>query len=276
MEKTIKGIPLFYEEHGEGKPILCIHGYSLDHRMMTGCMEPLLKNITGYRRIYVDLPGMGQTPSAWVKTSEDMLEVLTLFIDAVFPEENFLIAGESFGGFLTLGLIDKLNERIDGAVLLCPLITHECYSNKLPERQIIYKSDELASPEENAEIKDFLNFAVIATPEMFERYQREIATGYNLSDKEFLFNGGFTGSVPALDSLYKTLKFDKPACIITGRQDHCVGYSYAYQLLENFPRATFAILDCAGHSLQLESEQLFSQLIMDWLWRVDSRNESTR
>ena len=270
MVCSVKDIPVYYEEYGEGKPILFIHGYSLDHRMMTGCMEPIFITEQNFRRIYIDLPGMGQTPCGWVKTSEDMLEILVDFINAVIGNGNLFVAGQSFGGFLTLGLIDRISERIDGTVLLCPLTTYECLNNgTLPEEDILFKSMELDL--ENPDEKEYAEYAVIVTPEGFERYKNEIQSGIKAADSAFLFNGGFSGSVPRLDNLYKTLKFDKPACIITGRQDNAAGYSYANQLLDGFPRATFAVLDCAGHNLQIESaaaSAVFEQLIRDWIWRV--------
>ncbi|MCL2698379.1 MAG: alpha/beta hydrolase [Oscillospiraceae bacterium] len=274
MTCLVKGIPINYVEHGEGKPVLCIHGYSLDHRMMTGCMEPVFNEIphVKYRRIYIDLPGMGQTPSGRVKTSEDMLEVIIGFIEAVIPNGNFLIAGESFGGFMTLGLISRIPERIDGVVLICPFITHECIgSSRLPEKPVLYKSKDFEALNNDSDISSFMSMAVIATPEIFRRYKDEILSGIRIADSEFLFNGGFTGAVPELDNLYKTISFDKPVCIITGRQDHAAGYSYAYELIDRFPRATFAVLDCAGHNLQIENEAMFNQLIKDWLRRTQKK-----
>ncbi len=41
------------------RPIVLIHGFTLDHRLMSGCMEPIFQNRTGWRRIYLDLPFAG-------------------------------------------------------------------------------------------------------------------------------------------------------------------------------------------------------------------------
>ena len=269
---SIEDIPVYYEEYGEGKPVLCIHGYGIDHRAMSGCLEPVFAQSTGYRRIYLDLPGMGKTPSAkWVQTSENMLEVIIAFIDQVIAGENFLIAGQSYGGFLTLNLIKKMPERIDGTFLWCPLVTHKCFKDNklLPKHRVLFKSEDLPSPEEDPDFDGFLDYAVIATPEAFGKYKNDVLPGVNAADNEFLYSGVFKGSVPKLDNLYKTIKFDKLACIITGRQDHTVGYLCAYELLERFPRATFAVLDCAGHNLPIDNEPVFNQLVKDWLLRVE-------
>ena len=57
------GIPVYYEEYGTGKPVLSIHGWPVDHHIMSGCMEPVFNKMQRYRRIYLDLPGMGKTPN---------------------------------------------------------------------------------------------------------------------------------------------------------------------------------------------------------------------
>jgi pimeloyl-ACP methyl ester carboxylesterase len=66
MKCKIKNISINYEILGTGKPVLMIHGYYPDHRLMAGCMEPVFSARAGYKRIYFDLPGMGISESdAW-------------------------------------------------------------------------------------------------------------------------------------------------------------------------------------------------------------------
>ena len=65
------------------------------------------------------------------------------------------------------------------------------------------------------------------------------------------------------------INFSKPSLFITGRQDNAVGYYDLYNLLEDYPRATFAILDTAGHNLQIEQEEVFNSLFLNWLERVE-------
>jgi pimeloyl-ACP methyl ester carboxylesterase len=63
--------------------------------------------------------------------------------------------------------------------------------------------------------------------------------------------------------------FEKPTLILVGRQDGMVGYRDAWEILENYPRSTFAVLDRAGHNLQIEQETLFNALVNEWLDRVE-------
>lgn len=86
MEYDIGGLSVYYETCGEGRPFLMIHGFAPDHRMMSGCMEPILCDMPGFQRIYIDLPGIGQTKGAkWIHNSDDMLLLVETFIENVFP-----------------------------------------------------------------------------------------------------------------------------------------------------------------------------------------------
>ena len=66
----------------------------------------------------------------------------------------------------------------------------------------------------------------------------------------------------------KKIKFDKPVLFMSGRQDICVGYKDLYKLLEDYPRATFSIIDIAGHNLQIEQPELFNSLVENFLIRI--------
>lgn len=63
--------------------------------------------------------------------------------------------------------------------------------------------------------------------------------------------------------------FPAPALFLLGRQDNVVGYRDAWDVVEHYPRATFAVLDRAGHFLNYNQEALFKALVNEWLDRVE-------
>jgi pimeloyl-ACP methyl ester carboxylesterase len=270
MECKIKDLSINYEIIGEGKPIVMIHGYYPDHRLMMGCMEPIFRVDGGYRRIYIDLPGMGKSESAeWINNSDIMLDIVIEFIEKVIPDEKFLLVGESYGGYLTRGIVYKMQDRIDGVALICPLIIPEYSKRNVPEHIVLVKDDILLAKLNSEEAEDFNSSVVVQSEEIYERYQNEIMSGVNIANSGFLQslmkNGyGFSFDVDKINK-----KFDKPTLMLLGKQDNCVGYKDAWNVLENFPRATFTILDGAGHNLQIEQEELFNSLIHEWLVRVN-------
>jgi len=270
MVCSVRNIPVYYEEYGEGKPVLFIHGSHVDHRMMVDPFEPIFNEIQGYRRIYLDLPGTGKTPSAdWIKNCDDILEVIIDFINAVIGKGSFLLAGSSYGGYISLGLAYKMGDRrIDGVLLICPQLDPR-EDEILPSKQILYRSEEMDLATMVSDIdKFYLDMAVIVTPYTFDKWQTIIAPALQIADMESLSNRDEWYSEDFHNAVSNQL-FDKPSCILTGRQDNSTGYKIAYELVERFTRATFAVLDCAGHMLQAEREPLFKHLVIDWLERVE-------
>ncbi|MGH8827226.1 MAG: alpha/beta fold hydrolase [Jiangellaceae bacterium] len=63
--------------------------------------------------------------------------------------------------------------------------------------------------------------------------------------------------------------FDRPALILTGRQDRRAGFADQYALLPHYPRATFVVLDEAGHNAQFEQPVLFEALMAERLDHVE-------
>ena len=90
-------------------------------------------------------------------------------------------------------------------------------------------------------------------------FQRKIRT---------IANYAFSFSVDQL-----LVPFEKPSLIFTGRQDAGVGYKDAWNFLEQYPRATFVVLDMAGHALQIEQETLFNALVHEFLDRVEDKKQ---
>jgi len=54
--------------------------------------------------------------------------------------------------------------------------------------------------------------------------------------------------------------------ILTGKQDSIVGYADVFPILKRYPRATFIILDGAGHNLQIEQEEEFNHIFRCFLF----------
>jgi len=271
MECELKNIKIYHEIHGQGKPILMIHGFMPDHRLMKGCMEPIFQTRDNYRRIYFDLPGMGRTSGPkWLKNSDQMLGVVIEFIDKVIPNENFIIASESYGCYLARGVISRRSELIDGVLFICPLIIPQPEKRELPSGyKILRKDAKTLSRLSKSDAEEFEENIVIQSPEIWERYRDEIFSGLKIADEDFLeklFETGYAFSFE-VDPLVK--QYNKPTLFLLGRQDISVGYQDAWKIIENYPRATFVILDEAGHNLQIEKTKLFISLVNDWLDRIE-------
>ncbi|CAM5714678.1 hypothetical protein SAFG77S_10109 [Streptomyces afghaniensis] len=136
----------------------------------------------------------------------------------------------------------------------------------LPEHTIVYADNEFLSNLVEEERNDFKSNQVVLDEYNWKRYKQEILSGCNIADTAFLDkiqkNYGFSF---AIDDVL----FQKPTVFLLGKQDSVVGYQDAFAILGNYPRATFAILDRAGHNLQIEQTKLFTAHMNEWLDRVE-------
>ena len=60
-------------------------------------------------------------------------------------------------------------------------------------------------------------------------------------------------------------RFERPTLIVTGRQDTTAGYADAWSILDDYPRATYAVLDQEDHVLPVRDSAAYRALVADWL-----------
>jgi len=269
MESKLENLTIHYEMMGEGKPIVMLHGWSADHRHMVSDMEPFFKQRQGWKRIYPDLPGMGQTPGTdWITTQDQMLDVVLDFLDKVIPGQHFAVAGTSYGGYLARGMIYRKSALINGLLLTVPVVQPDNAKRTLPSHVTLVEDLALLAEMEPDLAKTFQEVAVVQSRKLLDSVKANMFPAFEIADHKFLDrlreHYEFSFDVDRLPE-----PFIKPTLIISGRQDSICGYRDAWGILENFPRGTFVVLDRAGHALGIEQEALFRTLVSEWLDRVE-------
>lgn len=243
-----------YAEHGDGRPVLVLHGAGVDHREAEACFERGLAR-DGYRRIYPDLPGMGRTPApATLRSANDVLDLLLGFVDEVTGAADFLVVGHSAGAYYAQGLAARQPDRVAGLALVCPLVRGV---RDVPEHRAVVT-------EGDAGTEGFRGYFVVQTPAMLDRYERFVAPAVRLVDQAAMERIGARWELEGTDGT----AYPGPTLVVAGRQDSTVGYAAAVDLLGHYPRATLAVLDDAGHALPHEQPGVLSALLEDWLSRI--------
>ena len=278
MECELKDITVHYETRGEGRPIVMLHGWSVDHRWMVSGMEPLFRQRDGWKRIYPDLPGHGMTPGPdWIAGRDQELDVVLDFIDAVIPGERFALAGVSAGAYLARGVVYRRPAAIDGLLLTVPLIVADDAKRHVPAHVTVVADPALMSEVDPDEADGLFPYIVVQDRKVldFLRANGPSAETGDEAYQERIKDGPGTYSFSFdVDALPEPCP--APTLIVTGRQDSLVGYRDAWEILEDYPRGTFAVLDRAGHFLEVEQEDLFHALAGEWLDRVEEYAGSTR
>ena len=161
MECPLENITVHYETFGEGRPIIALHGWTLDHRFEVSALEPIFKHREGRKRIYPDLPGHGRTPGKdWITNQDKMLDVVLEFIDHGIPGQRFVVAGTSAGAYLARGVVYRRPALVDGLLLGVPLVVADDAERTLPPHVTLVEDAALLSELPPDEVEE-LGFAVV-------------------------------------------------------------------------------------------------------------------
>lgn len=272
MECQVSKGTIHYVVHGEGSPILLLHAMGTDHRSMTSWVEPIFTDRTGWKRVYIDIPAHGKsTINKNVKGTEDFLDMLLEFIDKLFPHHSFAIAGMSYGGYLAQGIVSRRRERIKGICLVSSALHLPDSERTLPAKAV-YEEDQSSIRKLDEDARNaFQLLMVYQNQANLDAFMNEIQPGRLLADREFLASDWRKENYYySFDPLEVKGQLEQPTLIIVGKQDSIVGYEDHFRFLRpKFSRATFAVLDGAGHLVPIERRATLVGLVTDWLLRME-------
>lgn len=246
-----------YVEHGEGVPLIALHGAGVDHREIEAVIEAVFPG-SPYRRIYPDLPGMGHSTSEGLTCNDDVVTLLGDFIDHLDTGPVMLL-GHSYGAYLARGVAARRPETVLGLALLCPVAER---ARSVPDHTVVRQDADAYDELDPALRAGFEDYFVVRTQATARRYRDDVAPGMALVDEAALGRifAGWTVDVGSAT-------FAAPTLVVAGRRDSVAGYAGAADLLEDYPRATLAVIDDAGHALMHERPELLAALLGDWLDR---------
>jgi pimeloyl-ACP methyl ester carboxylesterase len=266
MEVAVRGVPIHYVEVGEGRPHLMLHGWPADHHHIQHDLEPSFTDRDGWRRIYPDLPGMGATPSSQaIGSHADMAAIMAEFIDALAPGERFTVSGTSYGGYLARALTHLRGDDMDGFLAYVPAFRRDLTPD-LPAPQVLLPNPELVASLA-ADEQPWASAHTVHSADSLADFRTHFKPAFGRAD--FAFLQRLDESPPSADPSPMTTPFPGPTLILAGRQDSWCGYAEAWSVLEDYPRATLAVLDRAAHGLAQEQVGLFRALVAEWLDRVE-------
>jgi pimeloyl-ACP methyl ester carboxylesterase len=269
MEATVGKVPVHYAEHGNGIPVLALHGAGADHREIAGALEPIFRKLPGFWRLYPDLPGMGRTPAPDTITgNDDVLDILLGLIEGTIGDAPCVVIGQSYGGYLAGAIAALRPDQVMGLALICPVGAH---TRDLPKHQALVSSADLPGVPGSEPDAAYRSYFVVQTAETLRRFQELVAPAMSLVDETGLMR--IFSNWELRDRPVAAKAYPHPVLVLAGRQDATAGYAGPWELIKQYPRATFAVLDRAGHALIHEQPDLLHALVADWLARV--REHST-
>jgi pimeloyl-ACP methyl ester carboxylesterase len=246
---------------GEGRPVVVLPSFSLDHNAMAEVVEPVFAATAGWSRLYVDLPGTGASPPGQPR-SDAVLDELVRTIDTILGDQRFVVVGWSYGGYLAAGLARRRPVRVAGLLLMCTGFKIRSQDRNLAG---VLPSD--AEPgwlaDIPASLHDHFTHAIGCQTASVARRVAAVLAGNGPADEPYLAALRADG-FPLSDEDAPT-PCSAPICILTGRRDRVIGYQDFFTALGHYDHADYLAISNAGHYLPLEQPLLFQAAALSWL-----------
>lgn len=260
-------------EYGVGTPILIIHGFCLDHRLLLG-LDPIFAEEGKWRRVYVDLPGMGMSGAGpEIYSTEAVAEAVVSFARMSFGNEAFAVLANSFGGMIARHIVAEFGDQILGLALLCPVVVAEHGSRTVPPRTVVHKDPSLMASLDAADGADYEAMAVVQSRENWTLFRDSVLPGLRTFDQAAIERISSSYALP-VEPEARSPKFHGPAVFVMGRQDHVVGFQDQIALSDHYLHSTFAVLDRAGHNVHLDQPGITGALLEEWVVRMKHRKQN--
>ncbi|MBK9118156.1 MAG: alpha/beta fold hydrolase [Phycisphaerales bacterium] len=255
------GIELSVVEHGQGMPVLFIHGFPLCGEFW----QPTVRWLQGYRAILPDLRGHGASAVSEQASIEQYADDLIAVLQGCVGREPVVVCGLSLGGIIALELATRHRERLRGLVLVDCRYLEETQEGRqqretLADRVLNEGVEELAG-----EMAGRL-FAPGASEKLRTEWRARMAATHPR---------GVAAAVRAIAArrdyagLLATLAV--PTLVVFGAEDIVTPPVIGHEMARAIPGATFVEIEAAGHLPPIEQPERFAGVLQEWLDALPGR-----
>ncbi len=256
----LNGFDIHYDVHGDGDPLVCVHGLGCDRRAWVLQIEPFSR---GHQAVFFDNRDVGQSSLASQDyTTADMAQDVLALADHL-ELETFHLLGISLGGMVSQQVALAAPERIRTLTLA---VTHGgvqragrlrahllgAYARGLSLEDRVDNLLFLCYTEsffENEQMVDFMRTALLENPypQPPEAFARQAAAG---------------GLHDVRDRLGE---LTMPVHVIGAERDIMIPVWKSRELAELIPGSKLSIIDGQGHGVMWEAADRFNTLVTEFL-----------
>jgi len=271
-------VKLYYEEVGEGSPILFLHEFASDYRGW----EPQLREFARRHRC-IAYSCRGYTPSD-VPSDPSAYSYQHVMRDAVAVLDHLAIekahlVGLSMGGYTAVQVALNHPARVRSLVLAGAGTGSERWYMQEFRRQARALGDQFEREGSSAVAATYGHNAsripyLLKDPRGFAEFTTRL--GEHDARGSAFTSRGFQSARPSLYDFESELrKLATPALIVVGDEDdRCVEPSLF--LKDTIPASGLVMLPKTGHVVNLEEPHLFNAIVADFIARVEAGRWSPR
>lgn len=244
--------------HGDGVPLVLLHGFPLDSRMWHDVVALLPGE---HSVIALDLPGMGESPSGpdVARTlGTDATPSIDVSADAVAATlralgvERAVVAGLSMGGYVVLALLERHPGLLAGAALLDTKAGADAPAAVENRLRI---ADEV---EANLNVDAVLNMRRALLGETNRELRPDLVERLDgwIRDQGPAGVAWCQRAMAARPDRFAALgAFDGPVAVIVGDQDELSPVGQAQSMVDAARDATLSVVPRAGHMTTIEAPE---------------------
>jgi 3-oxoadipate enol-lactonase len=247
-----------YDDAGEGRPVLFVHGFP-HHRKL---WAPQLRALAGHSRaIAVDLPGFGESDMPERFSIDAWADGLSRFLDAL-SIDRAVIVGLSMGGYVGFAFWRLHRDRVLALALADTRAGADTEEGKAKRRETI----ELARREGPTAVARAMLPGMVGKSTR-EREPSVVATMRAMLESASVDSivGASEAMIARADSTPLLPTIDVPTLIICGEEDVLTPPKESRAMHAAIPGSRLEIIPSAGHVSNVERPAAFNQVLMEFV-----------
>ncbi len=256
-------VRLSLDDRGEGRPLLFVHGFPLDHSMWQAQVDEFSR--LGYRTIAPDLRGFGTSDlGAGPVTMERYADDLSRLLDQLGVNEPIVYCGLSMGGYIGWQFWSKYASRLAGLVQCDTRAVADTPQGKAGRAELAARvtASGAQAAADAMMPKLFGPDAVRVAGDQMEQTRRVILANPPAGISAAL---GGMAERPDITSLLPQIR--TPTLIVVGQHDGISTPDEMRGIAAQIPGAEFAVIPDAGHMSPLENPSAFNAALKTFLER---------
>lgn len=262
-------VELYYEDYGEGEPVVLIHGWPLSGRSWEYQVPALID--AGYRVITYDRRGFGKSSQPWNGYDYDTLaQDLHQLLEHLDLSDATLVGFSMGGGEVARYIGTYGTERVKKAVFAGAVPPFMYKSSDNPDGAI---DDATIESFENGVKTDRLAFLEDFSKNFFTADQEPLVSeSFRLYNKAIAAWASPKGTLDCISAFSKTdfrddlAAFDIPTLVIHGDSDAIVPFEASGKRThETIPESKLAVIEGAPHGSNATHPKQFNKELLEFL-----------
>lgn len=254
-------VDLYYEEHGQGTPVIFLHGFPFDHTIW----EPLVPLIKDRARLILpDLRGFGKSPVTDGVYSMRLLAEDVMHLMDRLSIEQAVIVGHSMGGYAALSFAHSYPHHLLGM----GLVSTQASADSPERRQSRYKAAESVKHKGAKVVASNMVNTLTHKAELIKPITEMI-----LNTHPEAIVGALKGMAERPDLTGLLSDIHTPAVVLAGTADQILPLDRPTEMAQMLPKGWLVQVTGGGHMLMMEQPQVVADALCQLLSMVGKRNE---